>query len=128
MIAKIKNRWARVCGPGAAMVMTCLRIGWVVSSARHLITHEGEPLDLKLDPPAVVLLKVADGVRQWRWKRIEKVCPQLAANGSGRGALMEPVWQLLNTTANSDEWNGKHKAGLRSAAAGRQFTQARVKL
>ena len=41
---------------------------------------------------------------------------------------MEPVWQLLNTTANNDEWNGKHKAGLRSAAAGRQFTQARAKL
>ena len=41
---------------------------------------------------------------------------------------MEPLWQLLNPKAKDDEWNGKHKAGLRSAAAGRQFTQARVKL
>ena len=41
---------------------------------------------------------------------------------------MELVWQLLNTKVKDDEWNGKHKAGLRSAAAGRQFTQARVML
>ena len=39
---------------------------------------------------------------------------------------MEPVWQLLNAKINDDDWNAKHKAGLRSAAAGRQFTQARV--
>ena len=41
---------------------------------------------------------------------------------------MEPVWQLLNTKAKNDSWNEKHKAGLRSAAAGRQFPQARVKM
>ena len=41
---------------------------------------------------------------------------------------MEPVWQLLNAKINDDDWNAKHKAGLRSAAAGRQFTQARVML
>ena len=121
MVTSVKNRWARVCGLGAAMVMTCFRIGWVVISARRLITHDGESLDLKVDPPAVILLKVAEAVRQWRWKKIEKVCPQLAVNGSGRGAIMEPLWQLLNTKAMDDEWNGKHKVGLRSAAAGRQI-------
>ena len=73
------------------MVMTCLRIGWVVNSAGHLITHDGETFDRKIDPPAVILLKVADAVRKWRWTKIEKVCPQLAVNGSGRGALMEPL-------------------------------------
>ena len=41
---------------------------------------------------------------------------------------MEPVWQLLNTKVKSEEWNDKHKVGLRSAAAGRQYTQSRVKL
>ena len=109
------------------MVMTCLRIDWVVTSARHLVTHEGELLDLKLDPPAVVLLKVADAVRRWRWKKIEKSCPQLAVNGSGRGVVMEPLWQLLNAKTTSDDWSEKHNAGLRSAAAGRQFAQSRVK-
>ena len=49
-------------------------------------------------------------------------------DGSGRGALMEPVSDLLNTKAKDDEWNEKHKVGLRSAAAGRQFAQSRVKL
>ena len=128
MVAKGKNRWAKVDGPGAALVMTCIRIGWQVVSARHLVTHEGEMLDLKLDPPAVVLLKVADGVRRWRWKKIEKICPQLAVNGSGRGAVMEPLWQLLGTKVADKDWNERHNAGLRSAASGRQFTQSRVKL
>ena len=67
-----------------------------MTSARHFVTHDGEQLDLKIDPPAVILLKVAEAVRRWRWKRIETVCPQLAVNGSGRGAVMEPLWQLLN--------------------------------
>ena len=53
---------------------------------------------------------------------------QLAVNGSGRGAIMEPLWQLLNAKTTSEDWNERHKAGLRSAAAGRQFTQSRVKL
>ena len=36
---------------------------------------------------------------------------------------------MLNTKAkDDDEWDEKHKAGLRSAASGRQFTQSRVKL
>ena len=41
---------------------------------------------------------------------------------------MEPVWQLLNTKAKDDSWKEQHKAGLRSAAAGRQFPHSRVKL
>ena len=41
---------------------------------------------------------------------------------------MEPLWQLLNTKTRDDGWNEKHKSGLRSAAAGRQYTQSRVKL
>ena len=103
MVAKGKNRWATVYGPGAALVMTCIRIEWQVVSARHLVTHEGEMLDLKLDPPAVVLLKVADAVRRWRWKKIENICPQLAVNGSGRGAVMEP---LMAVTGNEGGQQG----------------------
>ena len=123
-----RNQWAKVCGPAAAMIMTCMRIGWEVMTARQLVTHTGEVLNLKMDPPAVVLQRVVEAVKRWRWIRIEKVCPQLAANGSGRGALMEPEWQLLNTKAKNDGWNEKHKAGLRSAAAGRHIPQARVKM
>lgn len=72
-----------MCGLGAALVMTCFRIGWVVVSARQLITHDGESLDLKVDPPAVILLKVAEAVRQWRWKKIEQVCPNLRRTAQG---------------------------------------------
>ena len=41
---------------------------------------------------------------------------------------MEPLWQLLKAKTTSDDWGEKHKAGLRSAAAGRQSAQSRVKL
>ena len=40
---------------------------------------------------------------------------------------MEPIWQLLNTKQNDEQWNNAHKGALRSALAGRQFTQLRVK-
>ena len=64
MVKAAKNRWTRVCGPGAAMVMTCLRLGWEVISARHLVTHAGEHLHLKIDPLAVVLQKVVEAVKR----------------------------------------------------------------
>jgi len=128
MVVAAKNQWAKVCGPGAAMVMSCRRLGWKVITARHLVTHDGEHLHLKLDPPAVVLQKAIEAVSRWKWLRIEESCPQLAANGAGKGALMEPLWQLLNTKAVDESWKEKHKAGLRSAMAGRQYTQSRVKL
>ena len=81
------------------MIMSCMRLGWEVITARHLVTHDGEHLHLKLDPPSAVLQKVIEAVKRWRWLRIEQSCPQLAANGAGRGALMVPTWQLLNTKA-----------------------------
>ena len=40
---------------------------------------------------------------------------------------MEPIWQLLNTKQKDEQWNNGHKGALRSAMAGRQFTQLRVK-
>ena len=89
-----KNKWAVCYGPGAALVMTCRRIGWTVVTATHFITDTGEHLQLHLDPPCVVVKHCFQAVQRWRWKRIERVRPQLAANGSGRGPLIEPIWQL----------------------------------
>ena len=37
-IAKAKNKWSVCYGPGAALVMTCKRMGWTIVSATHLIT------------------------------------------------------------------------------------------
>ena len=99
---RARNKWAVCYGPGAALVMTCRRIGWTVVTASHLITDTGEHLQLHLDPPCVVVKHCFQAVQRWRWKRIEKVPPQLAANGSGRGPLMEPAWQLLNTKRHNE--------------------------
>ena len=50
MLKAARNQWAKVCGPAAAMMMTCKRIGWEVVTARRLITNTGESLRLKMDP------------------------------------------------------------------------------
>ena len=40
---------------------------------------------------------------------------------------MELVWKLLRTKANTDNWTKQFQGGLRSAIAGRQYPQARVR-
>ena len=121
-----KNPCKLAYGPAAAFVLTCWRLGWTVVSGVVVITDTGRELNLTLDPPAVILKQCRMAVQRWRWKRIEKSFPQLAANGSGRGALMEPIWQLLRDTKDTPEWNGNHRGALKSQMAGRQWTQTRV--
>ena len=96
-LAKAKRIWATVHGPGAAMVATCARIQWTVRDAFRLVTDTGTELDLRLDPPAAVDAQVKKAVERWRWRNIEKSIPELATNGSGRGAMMQPIWSLLRS-------------------------------
>ena len=42
--------WARVRGPGAAMVASCARLGWSVTDAFSLVTDQGKLLHLRIDP------------------------------------------------------------------------------
>ena len=90
-IDEAKNKWAVARGPAATLLLTCTRIGWAVRQATGLTTDQGEELDLRLDPPIVVINKVVEAVQRWRWRRIECKLPQLGKNGSGRGAVMEPI-------------------------------------
>ena len=76
-----------------------------------IITDLEEPLNLLLDPPAVILRHCHAAVQCWRWKRIEKVCPSLAAAGSGRGPLMEPVWKALKAKVKDANWTQQHNGG-----------------
>ena len=39
---------------------------------------------------------------------------------------MEPVWRLLKSKSEKDDWNRHYRGGLRSAIANRQFPQARM--
>ena len=50
-----KKPWSKCYGPGAAFVLTCLRLQWKVHSAFVVTTDLGRTLDLRLDPPVVVL-------------------------------------------------------------------------
>jgi hypothetical protein len=74
--AKVKNRWAACYGPGAAYLQTCRRLGWQVIDAAKVRTDQGELLDLRLDPTAVVVQQCHLAVQRWRWKRVEKSFPQ----------------------------------------------------
>ena len=122
-LGKAKNVWAKVKGPAAALVATAARIGWQTVNATTLITDRGDVLDLRLDPPKVVAQQVFDAVKRWRWQRIEKKHRRLAEGGTGRGAMMTPVWKLLRSKLQNDTWNSGHRSALRSAIANRQWTQ-----
>jgi len=124
--SRAKKQWAVCKGPGAAYLLTCQRLGWTVIDATLVRTDLDELLDLRLDPPAVVLQHCDDAVRRWRWRRVERIHPKLAAAGSGRGPLMEPIWKLIKSKAEGDEWNHHHRGGLKSAIANRQFPQVRM--
>ena len=47
--------------------------------------------------------------------------PRLAKGGSGVGALMAALWNLLKSKQNDEEWNPACRGGLRSAVSGRQY-------
>ena len=57
---------------------------------------------------------------------MEALRPELAANGRGRGAMIEAIRTLMRSKLNNAEWGTKLKGALMSAYAGRQFTQTRV--
>ena len=40
---------------------------------------------------------------------------------------MEPIWRILQPRARNADWTSQHQGGLRSAIAGRQFPQARMR-
>ena len=92
--AKVKNKWAVSYGPGVAFILTGERLKWEVMNATMVRTDLGVVLNMKLDPPAVVIQECHLAVQRWRWRKVETVFPQLAASGSGRGPLMEPFMEI----------------------------------
>ena len=80
-----KNPWAVTYGPGAAFVLTCWRLGWKVIDAATVVTDQGDRLDLRLDPPAVVTKKCFLAVQRWRWRKVEKTYPASCHHGLWQG-------------------------------------------
>lgn len=126
-LRKAVRQWSVCCGPAVAFVATCGRLLWQVVDETTIVTDLGRTLDLELDPPKVVEAEVDEAVRRWRWRRIVKSSGTDDAEIAGRGAFMEPIWQLLNSRQNDDEWNPMLRGSFRSALANRQYPQCRVK-
>ena len=127
---KLRNtakKWSVCCGPAAAFVATCNRLLWKVVDESTVITDLGRTIHLELDPPKAVEMEVDEAVRRWRWRRIVKHDGDVDADIAGRGAFMEPIWKLLRSRQNDDEWNPVLRGSLRSALANRQYPQCRVK-
>ena len=103
-LAKAKNVWAAVTGPGAAFVATCARLKWTVIDGLSIRTDDGFHLDLTLDPPAAVKKQVIMAVERWRWRNVEDAYPELAVNGSGRGPMFDAIWSLLRSKKEDEDW------------------------
>ena len=125
-LSKTKKVWAVCYGPAAAYIATCQRLRWTVVSATKVVTDEGRELLLGLDSPAAVIREVKAAVVRWRLRNIEVLLPRLARGGCGAGALMDPIWQLLRSRQNDEDWNPTLRGGLRSVLANRQYPQVRV--
>ena len=122
---KAVHPWRTAYGPAAATYLSAKRLGWTVVDGTIWITDRGRQLDLRVDPPAVVIREVNDAVRRWRWRAVAEKFPSLSVLADGEGAVMEPIWKLLRSTAATMTWNSDFKAALISAIVGRQWSQAR---
>ena len=111
-LARARNVWAVCRGPAPAFIAACNRLKWVVKDAVPVITEDGKLLQFHLGPPAAIANQGKLAVKRWRWRRLEKTMPQLAKGGSGSGALMAPVWKLLRSKQNDEEWNPACRGAL----------------
>ena len=122
-----KRTWSVVCGPGAAFVASAHRLGWVVHDACVVTVDDGTMLNLTIDSPAFVKKAVENSVRRWRWRGVETRLGSLDSGGHGAGAIMQPIFRLLDPRqACEEDWGPRQRAGLRSAVMNRQWPQARL--
>ena len=124
-LARVKSIWNVVYGPAAAVVATASRLGWVIHSASSWTTDDGQQLDLTIDSPAFVQDLAVRSVRRWRWRRIEHHFPALYSEGQGSGADWRAVQKALRLKS-TEHWSFPQKGALKSAIAGRQWTQDRL--
>ena len=127
-LATAKNRWAKVRGPAAAYVATAIRIGWCVQGPLNVTTDDGTRLDLCVDSPAFVKAAVDASVRRWRGRNIGRRLGGTDPDGLGCGPSFIGTYRLLDPRRRDgdENWGSRERAGLRSAAANRQWPQARL--
>ena len=79
---------------------------------RLLTTYKNLEINMMVDPSATIELPVKAAVRECRWMGIEGSLSGLVENGSGAGPCTEPIWSLLNSKANTEDWNPPQSASL----------------
>jgi len=112
-------------GPASVFVLTAARLEWTVHGATAVTTDDGTRLTLHLDPPAVVKAECRLSVQRWRWRNVQRKFPALCSGNLGVGAEMTGIWSLLRSREQSSRWNYQFRGALKSALAGRQYTQSR---
>jgi hypothetical protein len=108
------------------MVASAKRLGWTVIDASHMVTDEGVSLDLRSDPPVVVVRCVHESVKRWRWAKVATKHSQLNANT--QLVQFDSVQRVLGAKKFKDhsvEMTRNIQGGLRSALANRQWPQSR---
>ena len=72
---------------------------------------------------------VAKAVRAWRWSRIEARLPSLGSSQPGTGAVLGPIWKLIQDKAVvpgiPPEWQAGVRGHIRATFTGRQWPQQR---
>ena len=91
---KARQPWRLAYGPAAATYLSAVRLGWSIVDATTWITDRGMPLDLRIDPPAVIIRQTRASVRRWRWRAVALKHPCSSVLADGEGAMMEPIWKL----------------------------------
>ena len=93
---------------------------WVVRDAVTVLTNAGRTLRLDLDPLAVLAKEIK---ARWRWRTVEGSHHSLDSGGARRRATMDPIWKLLRSSENSENWKPSLRGALLSAIADRQWPQ-----
>ena len=121
-----KTLWAKVAGQGADFIDSAWRLGWRVEGPCTVVTDNGRTLELQRDLPAFVKGEIAAPVRWWRWWKVTERVQALGEGGNNMGAFRQPIYKLLNSTGQEDDWGPTQRAGVKSAFTNRQWPHSRL--
>ena len=120
--------WSAVTGPFAAVAASAARLGWVYVSGLSFRTDAGEVVDLVVDSPQAVKLRVRRSVARWRARRIDEQLPFLRLGGQ------PPLYAGIRASAKPPKprehfyagWKTGCASHLKSAVTNGQWPQARL--
>ena len=121
--------WAVVTGPFTAVAATAARLGWSYLGDLRFLTDTGELLNLAVDSPQAVKLRVRRSTARWRARRIDAQLPfaGLAGLPPVHAGFRAIIKSLPRKDPLADRWVGGCAASLISAAANGQWPQTRLK-